>query len=200
MSGMVELIKYFYQGFVLRDLLSLATPGAVVVGSALLLVYDSTEIFDTMNSIPFIIYLPIFAVCYIVGFALQCFGVITGLITFYNPKFISEKVKDNGGMKTTEGMKVHWERVTRFKKEASDEAKLHWERLVMLKQMCGNSAIAMFIAGILLSIKVWMPSLSTWAVIAIALVILISLYWGHHIHRDQQMTLENLYITPPDEG
>ncbi len=87
MSGIGDAIRYLYGTFILRDLLSFVTPGAIIVGSALLLKFDPSQdqILNFAKSIPLIVYLPIFGICYVVGFAIQCFGVRIGLITFFNP-------------------------------------------------------------------------------------------------------------------
>jgi hypothetical protein len=199
MSDLSDAIKSLYRGFFIRDLLSFLTPGTVVLVSALLLVFKPAQILAFISSIPLLVFLPIFGVCYVVGFSVQSFGAMVGLITFFNPKDVPGGVKDNGGMRTREGMKAHWSRIATFESLANDEAKERWERLVVLKQMCGNNTIAAIIAGILLSIRGWLPSVSLGALVALTVVMLISLYWGHRIYREQQMVWENAFISSHDK-
>jgi len=70
MSDIGDTVEHLYDNFLLRDLLSFVTPGAIVVISALLLKFCPSQILDFSKSIPFIMYIPIFGVFYIIGFAI----------------------------------------------------------------------------------------------------------------------------------
>ena len=74
MSDIVDGIKDFYDHFIMRDLLSFVTPGAIIVISILLLKYDFSHILDSSKSIPILVYIPIFGLFFMVGFAVQVFG------------------------------------------------------------------------------------------------------------------------------
>ncbi len=90
MGDIGSAIKYLYQQFILRDLLSFITPGAIVVLTAFVLFLPGsclTQRLDTLfnysTSMHWLLYIPLFGLFFIVGFAVQCFGEIIGFIRIH---------------------------------------------------------------------------------------------------------------------
>ncbi len=81
---MGDAIKYLYSQFILRDVLSFITPGAIVVFVATYLFYF--ELID--HPIHWLLFIPLFGVCYIVGFALHCFKEFCKFLLFFPPPYI----------------------------------------------------------------------------------------------------------------
>lgn len=75
MGDIGNAVKYLYQQFILRDVLSFVTPGVIVVWIAISLF--QSELLE--QSIHWLLYIPIFGVLYVVGFAVQCLGEILGM-------------------------------------------------------------------------------------------------------------------------
>jgi len=68
-------------------------------------------------------------------------------------------------------------------KPNNEEFKLHHERFTVLRQTGGNSALAIFIAGVLLVIRQWAPSSwSFWTLWIFGAILAVSLYAGHKVH------------------
>ena len=177
MSDISDTIKYLYREFILRDLLSFITPGAIIICAMLLLEWDLSQILTFTKLIPLVLYIPIFGAFFMVGFAIQCLGAeIFHVIKFHHRKIDKE----------------HFTRLATFRSKADEKAERQHERFVILKQMCGNSAVAIFIASVLLVIKRWIPCVVPWVLGAMVIAIVISLYWGHLVHVRRQEEWEDL--------
>jgi hypothetical protein len=75
MQGISEAIKYLYEDFIFRDVLGYVTPGAILIGCVLLLYYtDPTVVINTLSAIPVVLYIPIFGIAFVIGFALENLG------------------------------------------------------------------------------------------------------------------------------
>lgn len=178
MSDIGDAIQSLYNKFIMRDVLSFVIPGAVVVGSLLDLSQMShiLKLFHS-NSIPFILYFPIFGIFYMVGFAVQCLGAeILHVIKFHRMTW-----------------EEHFRRLARLPQNDREAMSQH-ERFVVLKQMCGNGALSMFIAGVLLAIKLWIPCLFPVALFIIVVLLIISLYMGHRAHVERQELWEDVIL------
>lgn len=189
MSDIGDAIKYLYREFILRDFLSFVTPGAIVVGSMLLLHWDLCQILTFFKSIRLVLYIPIFGILFMVGFAVQCLGAE-----------ILPIIKIHGQPSHIE----HLKRLYMFRRIEDEKAERQHERFVVLKQMCGNGAFAILIAIILLAIKllairfrVQWPIYVAQAVIVV--LIIISLFKGNRVHVRRQEELEDLKIQPTQE-
>ena len=185
MSEISDGIQYLYSKFIMRDLLSFVTHGAIVVGSLLLLHWELSWILDFLKSIPFVLYIPIFGILYMVGFAVQCLGAeIIHVIKFHRSKTDKE----------------HFMLLAKLQTIDREKAMSTHERFVVLKQMCGNGAFAIFIAGVLLAIKLWISYLSPWALGIMVVLLIISLYWGHlvHVRRQEEWEVAILETTDND--
>jgi hypothetical protein len=202
---MGDAIKYLYSQFILRDVLSFITPGAIVTITALLLFLPAHEIIRLSHSIHWLLYIPIFGVFYIVGFAVQCLGELFGFIRF--TPYGERSCKKRFGIFSCKYVKnkesiIWWreeqEELTKFFEATAENegAKQGQERLVVLKQMCGNGFIAIFIAGIFVLVYFFCPC--TWVKIALgvllAIVLLGSLFWGHRVHMLKQYTRERIFL------
>jgi hypothetical protein len=201
---MGDAIKYLYSQFILRDVLSFITPGVIVTIAALFLFLQPHEIIWLSRSIHWALYIPIFGVFYMVGFALQCFGDLIGYIRFtpYSGKNCRkrwrmfccniEKKKENIWW-WEEDRKLH-----EFYEAASENTGVQQghERMVVMKQMCGNGFLAIFVAGIFILVHLFCPY--TWVNIVLgsllAIVLLGSLFWGYHVHMLRQYTRETVFM------
>jgi hypothetical protein len=211
---MGDAIKYLYSQFILRDVLSFITPGAIVTIAALLLFFPAHVILCVSHSIHWALYIPIFGVFYMVGFALQCFGDLIGFIRFtpYGEKerscgkrwrmFCCDFTRDYDKRKKPNKSNIWWwkedEKLHEFYEAAADNTGVQQghERMVVMKQMCANGFLALLIAGIF--IPVYLFCTYTWVNIILgallAIVLLGSLLWGYHVHMLRQYTRETVFI------
>ena len=81
MGDIGNTIKYLYEKFILRDLLSFITPGAIIILIAFLLFLPEPSLSQRLDTVlkysgdmHWLLYIPLFGLFYIVGFAVQCFG------------------------------------------------------------------------------------------------------------------------------
>jgi len=191
-------VKYLYQQFILRDVLSFVTPGAMVVFTALFLVYPQLLSY----SIHWLLYIPLFGVFYMVGFAVQCLGELFGVIHFSPPdKYpwpLSQRLNIFWSDWTRDKDEIWWvkyyKEVEKFYRANTDEgARQARERLIVLKQMCANGSLALLIAGVLLAFSFCPLSWVRLAVISlVTLVFLVSLFWGHRVHVLRQYAREKV--------
>ena len=222
MGNFGDAIKYLYEKFILRDMLSFVVPGAIVVFTAFILVWPWTileeqfgNLFKFTSSIPWLLYIPLFGLFYMVGFSLQCFGEIIGLIRVHrNAKGSCRQRRkifhcDWDEESNIWWIKAHKEVVSFYKstqrkdeqeKDQHEWARLQHERLVVLKQMCANGFLACVIALVLLAIRfitnvvIIKDSISSYvalgAVGIIGLLLIISLLWGYRVHELRLDTME----------
>lgn len=183
MQGIAEAIKYFYQEFILRDVLAYVTPGAIIVGCVLLLQYkDLAAIISILKDIPFVASIPIFGALFLIGFGLQNLGEMIGLLKWH------ERVNDEEHLRylqafhdSTRSDESGWLERTR-------------ERISVKKNASGTVAMAFGIVLILVSLTVWNPSLLSWAVMLLVVLLSVGLYRGHRRQRQAQATWESLSI------
>jgi hypothetical protein len=198
MGDIGSAVKYLYSQFVLRDVLSFVTPGAIVVWIALSLFYPEL----LKQPIHWLLYIPIFGIFYMVGFAVQCFGEIFDIIRF-TPKGHGgwcQRFKIFG-FNWANPDNIWWqedhERFADFFEatDRNEEAQQGRERMVVLKQMCANGFLASAIAGTFLAVNhcpwtyVNLCWVSLWAFLLTA-----SLFWGYRVHVLRQYTRETIAI------
>lgn len=138
---MGDSITNLYERLVIRDLLSFVTPGAIVVLSIFLLwrpeLSDFFNVDAAFSFFPFMLYLLIFGLFYVVGVVIHFFGRALRLTAVH--KYNSEEEY----MRRVQGILISdKERVVNL-----------YERFVLLKWLCGNNAVAVAIGGILLIVK-----------------------------------------------
>jgi len=114
MSDLSDTIKGFYSDFILRDLLSFVTPGAIVVGSLFFSLFElgdgsrfgNPDFLFNVNHISFVFWIFLFGLFYIVGLGLQIVSQEISLYTMkkfnqidfiFPPKEYVNKFRDNSG-------------------------------------------------------------------------------------------------------
>jgi len=210
MGDIGNAIKYLYSQFILRDVLSFITPGAIVVLTAFMLYMPEPRLntlLDYSTSMHWLLYISLFGLFYIVGFAVQCFGEMFGCITYtpYAEKSWGKRFRilwrnwdndyenvDKPGNKSniwwwreSKELAAFWEAI-----KGDEQVRQGHERLVVLKQMCANNFIAIIIAVFFLIIDCldWSP----WLMLIVAIPLLASLFWGHRVHLLKQYTRERV--------
>lgn len=210
MGGFGDAIKYLYSQFILRDLLSFITPGAIVSTAALMLLWEEWWVFFDFIHSHWPLYIIIFGVFYVVGFAVQCFGEIVGLIRIhriarscwvqrfkvFGCNWACKRDKQDKN-KCDEPDFIWWndahkEAVAFNECTQSDEMK--WaqqqdERLVVLMQMCGNGFLSIIIATTLIIAHHFCQQGWHWLLVFWAVVLLVSLLWGYRVHVLRQDTM-----------
>lgn len=213
---MGDALKYLYSQFILRDVLSFITPGAIVVLTAFLLLMPEqclSQRLDTLfkysRDMHWLLYIPLFGVFYIVGFAVQCFGEIIDIIRFtpggrgsWSQRlniFCCKWNRDyeNAGKPNNKSNIWWWndhERDADFFEatERNEGAQQGRERLVVLQQMCANGFLAIVTAVFLSAINIFNWSL--WLILIVAIPISASLFWGYRIHVLRRFTRETIAI------
>ena len=205
MGDFGDAISNLYEKFILRDLLSFITPGAIVVLTALLLFLPIGELFELSRSMHWLLYIPLFGLFFISGFAIQCAGEFLGIIHFSPPDkyhwdckqrlkillpFGWSKEKDNmWWVNYYKDILNFWESTA-----TDDTARQARERLIVLKQMCANGSLAIFIAGILLLVNNWVHLASLVLFFIVTASLLLSLFWGYRVHVLRQYAREQASI------
>ena len=196
MSGFGDAVKYLYNQFILRDVLSFITPGAIVLLSAM---YVFNDPFESL-SIHWLFYIPLFGLAFVTGFAIQCLGEMIGIV-YFRPNieityanrlkilFCKWRKTDEKKCRWNDpdnpiGMKQAYEEESDFWKatETDEEKKQGRERLVVLTQLCINNTLSVFIAGITYAIYHGSPFSAQIVAYIWLVVFIISLFWGHRVH------------------
>ncbi len=207
MAGFGDAIKYLYSQFILRDVLSFITPGAIVILTGFLLFLPEpclTQRLETLfkysRDIHWLLYIPLFSVFYIVGFAVQCFGELLGCIR-HTPNddrsCLQQRLRIFWDAKENWWHQAHV-RIAHFMR-ATQDCKQKWERerherFVVLKQMCANGALAIAIAGAFLAVKYHWSQAWPEVVYVVAGLLLISLFWGFRVHMGKEDDWRNVII------
>lgn len=150
-----SIAKDLYDKFLMRDLLSFIVPGVIVIISLLLTFVRPFDLLHYAKEIPFLLYIPIFGFCFVIGFFVQCFGALlykkNPMIKYYSPRWLdtNENVKGDTGNEVTRESKIVCAKRNKKTLDLKDKYKLHWERIAALKQMCGNNAMALLLSLII---------------------------------------------------
>jgi len=202
MGAFGDAVKYLYQNFILRDILSFVTPGAIIFLTAFLMFIPESSLaqrlatlFEYSHSIHWLLYIPLFGVFYMIGFAVQCFGEIIGIIRVhrYAKGCCRQRCRIfwcNWDAESNIWWRKAHEEVVKFHKKAE---RVEWagqqhERLVVLKQMCANGFLAMVIAASLIPINHYGKSPLFLLIVGIPL--LVSLFWGYRVHELRMDTMD----------
>jgi len=218
MGDIGSAIKYLYSQFILRDVLSFVTPGAIVVLAALLLlvpepslIYSIKKLIYYSREMHWLLYIPLFGLFYVVGFAVQCFGEMFGVITYtpYAKKSCGKRFSmlwcnwkkdwENAHKPWNKSNFWWWEEAEEtsefFEAMSGNEKVLQGhERLVVLKQMCANNFVAIIVA-IIIAVFFWIIrhfDWSSWFMLLAVVPLLVSLFWGHRVHLLKQYTREKV--------
>ena len=200
MGNLGDAIDNIYEKFLLRDVLSFFTPGAVVVTSVLLIWISPSQLLDYLKNFHWLLYIPIFGFVFMVGFAVQSLGAKFPPMCFRLPPLIRlhwhlhgrnscqyNSLKDFYTNHRLPFQRKVDEIPNDWVQRKVDEIPNDWERkrlekmherLAVFKQMCGNGAFAISIASIIFSIKYNLLAL-------IGLLLAVLLYCGH-IHAVRQ--------------
>jgi hypothetical protein len=184
MQGLVELIRYFYEQWILRDVLGYVTPGAIVVIAVSLQYANPEKIVETLGEIPIIAYIPLYGLLFAVGFAIQNLGEILRLLKWHNrdsDDIQFQKLEKFHGV--TQGDEHGWLERTR-------------ERISVKKNMSGTVSVAIIISLIFFLID-WITKdqlIVNIAVTILALFLILALLCGHRHHRKFQLYWENIVI------
>ena len=211
---MGDTIKYLYSQFILRDLLSFITPGAMVVLAALLLFLPEqclSQRLDTLfrysRDMHWLLYIPLFGVFYVVGFAVQYLGVFCGCIRLHktDKSSIKQRFKmsfskmwsENDVYREQREKTVDFLNVT----AKADSAKQYHERSIVLKQMCANNSTAFIIAGVFLWVSFCNYEVVRFVVFSfVAVWLLFSLYFGYRSSEHAVNTIEDKIFKLDKEG
>lgn len=161
MDKVNKIIDNFYSNFVLRDLLSFITPGAISIFSSLTLIFDFQDIINFFSNISLLIFIPALGLFYSIGYSLQFLGVTIRIINKDENQNDKERIID-------------YKNIIKISNKKNTYLMLQRERLVILKQMTGNNAMALSIFIIIFSIKkFWFSGLN---VVALILMILLTFF------------------------
>ena len=206
MGDFGDAINNLYRQFILRDVLSFITPGAIIVFTALFLFFPEL----LSRSIHWLLYIPLFGIFYMVGFAVQCLGEILGLITTQGlaKSRLCQRLQIFGCNWADKSTSIIWwkethkETVDFFEATSNKEwAQQQRERLVVLKQMCGNGFLAIVIAGVFLAANYCPWSHANPCIASlVAFMLLASLLWGHRIHLLRQDTMGKAILHKPENN
>jgi hypothetical protein len=103
MSDLSDTIKGFYSEFILRDLLSFVTPGAIVILPSVFVLVNldittiqgQIHIVRTLADIPIAFWILLFGLFYLTGFGLQCFSHRISLMSKGRIDFLFPPLKYN---------------------------------------------------------------------------------------------------------
>jgi hypothetical protein len=199
MGDIGSAIKYLYEKFILRDVLSFVTPGAIIVVTAFYLLFPNMSSFH----IPWPFYVPLFGLFFVLGFAVQCFGEMFGFLHFYRDIRSSRSDRCKvWGLKWHElpnrlNMQEKMKELLEFWRatERDEEARQGRERLVVFKQMCVNNFLAFIISGIFLGVSFCNCKAVHFGVLSfVAFLLTLSLFWGYRVHVLRQDAREQVII------
>ena len=200
MGDFGDAIKHLYDKFILRDVLSFVTPGAIVTLTTFIILKEPSlnELLRYSRDIHWLLYIPLFGLFFVVGFSVQCLGVFLGCIRLHKIdksdikqrfKMLFGKLQEKDDCSGEARGKV----ISFINSTAShDWARQHCERSVILKQMCANNLFAFIIAGVFLwvsfcnckAVYIGVPSF-------VAVMLLFSLYFGYRSSEIAVDTIED---------
>jgi hypothetical protein len=150
MSEVGNIVSGFYSDFVLRDLLSFVTPGAILLGSILFLILPLNYLIHFFNNLNWILYIFLFGLCYIIGFGLMMVGEFLGqYLKFLKGRYLTYyKESPESQQKRLLGF---YESLTN--QNTKDKLSKIRERYVVFMQSCGNCCVALIFSIILFIVK-----------------------------------------------
>lgn len=210
MNGFADAIKYFYQQFLLRDLLGYVTPGALVLATALFVASSDLQAgLQVLRDLPSVTYLVIFGLSFAVGFALQNVGERLRILRWH---YEGDQDPSDGYLKD----KAHLQRLFDVHQAASyrlataeegsqDDQLGEWaaqirERIAVKKNMTGTHALGLIVSIFLLAfgrisaghIQVDLVDL---AVLFVAAVVIAGLLRGHRKQLAYQHIWEGIVLS-----
>ncbi len=140
MSDLSDTIKGFYSDFILRDLLSFVTPGAIVILSSVFVLVnlDITTIQGQIHgvmilaNIPIVFWILLFGLFYLTGFGLQCFSNRISLMSKGRIDFLFPPLKYNNRFR-------HQSKISKITKcDGKDQSQSYCEYFC-LEEKCRNA-------------------------------------------------------------
>ena len=186
MQGLAEAIKYFYQQFILRDVVAYVTPGTILAACLLRLHFgDQTLAVNFIKSLPTIAYIPIYGLLFTMGLGIQHLGeVMKVLEEFHRP------TREKRFHKLQEFHRAVLLRpVTNKQSEYTEVMERTRERIEIKRYACGNIALALVLAGILILIAKFFPNLARWAILVTGVILAGSLLRAHHRVHDEELRI-----------
>ena len=182
MASFGDAIKYLYGKFLLRDILSFVTPGAIVVLTATYLFFPEM----LCRSIAWPLYIPLFGLFYATGFAVECLERLFGCVRLHTLDNASCKqrwsILCGNWRKKPDIYKEFREAAIQFlwMSRHHDWAGQDYERKIVLKQMCANNFGAIIIAGVLFLFSFCQNVWVKFGILSLVILfLLLSLYWGY---------------------
>ena len=179
MQGIAEAIKYFYQEFILRDIVAYVTPGTILAACMLRIHLGSvTEVITWIERIPKVAYVPIYGFLFITGLGIQNLGEMLKVLPEHD-RHGRDKDKERFG-KLQE-----FHRATAFRKgpdeknDYGESLERTRERIEVKKYASGNIAAALVISGILFWVTKSFPGSTRLAFVFVGVVIVASLIRAH---------------------
>ncbi len=200
MAGFGDVIKYLYEKFILRDVLSFVTPGAIIVLTSFVLLKEPSlnEFLKYSSDMHWLLYIPLFGLFFTVGFAVQCLGELFDIIRFTPDvrgswsqrwKIFLRNWADRSNIWWTEEHKDLVDFIEKTQGDEKEWARQQHERLVILKQLCANGFLSIAIAGVLLLVNHWHHQASLVLSFVVTFLLIASLLWGYRVHLLKQDTI-----------
>lgn len=179
MQGITEAIKYFYQQFILRDVVAYVAPGTILMVCLVDVYLGGLE--PTLNLIkwiPSIAYVPIYGLLFTAGLGIQNFGEMI--------KLLKDTVRANEEEHLHKLQQFHRAVLSapvskQMVSEYSDVLERTRERIEIKKYATGNIAIAIAMGALLIGITKTFPNSARWAILVIVAILVISLLRAHRV-------------------
>ncbi|OGO23789.1 MAG: hypothetical protein A2144_09045 [Chloroflexi bacterium RBG_16_50_9] len=196
MGDIGSAIEHLYDKFLLRDVLSFITPGAIIVWIACFRFFPQL----LEQHFHWLLYILIFGVFYLVGYAVQCFGRIIGCIRLYRTDkscfgqrlkiFCCSWIEKPDLLKEEREKEIDF--LNTITKDNFKWAGQYRERVVVHKQMCANNFWAIIIAGVFISVSAAFQNkcVNLGVISFVTLLLLFSLLWDYRDSVLAQDTIE----------
>lgn len=179
MENLFGLVEAFYSRFILRDLLAKVTPGFMFLGASYLIISD---IYTIDIPISFGTGILLFAISWIVGFAIQGVGEFTKLIKYH----VDEDARNRYSQYMNQ---------LNIDKISNDK---DLERLVVIKETCGNSYVSLLLILILYFLNfIINKGIDTDTIVKLIpilvfyIIIILALFYMHRVHIVRQDEIVN---------
>lgn len=141
MSDTNEIIDALYDNFLLRDIFAKMLPGAIALTGILFRASFGKNIIEFASQIGWPAILLLSGLAWIVGFAVQDVGEISNIIRHHPRGY------DNSDYR--------YRRRIAFKQVATISETKQYERYAIIKEASGNCSTAMFLAAVILAVRVF---------------------------------------------
>ena len=132
-----SLFDSIYERFLLRDFMGKVIPGLILLASVAAMVTPRLSRPPASESVLFVF--AVFGFAWVIGLAIQSFGEWTGLLR-YCPTVFAQKFDEPAA-------KSFYELLQECAEKPS-HARQHLERLAVIKEACGNGAVALGLATV----------------------------------------------------